>query len=150
MAKVMIMVDNEEDLKNIEDEKKILEEFGIFYDIKIFSGMDNLNFLDEFIETVEKTGVDVIIINCRIATHLPGIIASKTIVPVIGVPLPANNIPSEDNIFSIVQMPEGVPVACMSLGKAGVKNSAIFAIQILSRKDKSLIEKLKKFKNQFT
>lgn len=147
---MIIIVDNKENLKDIEEVKKILEEFKIFYEIKIISGMNNLKSIDELVESLEKTETDVIIVCSEISTHLPGIIASKTTIPVIGVPLPKNDIPSTETIFSIVQMPEGVPVACMSLGKAGIKNAALFAIQIVSRKETNLREKLKQFKNQYT
>ncbi|HOK56969.1 MAG TPA: AIR carboxylase family protein [bacterium] len=149
MAKVIIVVDNENDLKKIDEGKKILEELKIFYDVKIISGMNNLNPVDELVELIEKTEIDVVIVCSGISTHLPGIIASKTIIPVIGVPLPVNDIPSTETIFSIAQMPEGVPVACMSLGKTGIKNAVIFAAQIISRKDENLRKKVKEFKNQY-
>ncbi|MCM8804189.1 MAG: AIR carboxylase family protein [Candidatus Omnitrophica bacterium] len=149
MAKIGIIVDNEEDLKYVEEIKKILDELGILYEVNILSGMDSLNPIDEYIENVERNGIDIIIVCASIPTYLPGIIASRTIIPVIGVPLPTKEMVTTDIVFSIVQMPEGVPVACMSFGKAGIKNSAILAGEILSIKDKNLKEKIKELKSRF-
>ncbi|MCM8784759.1 MAG: AIR carboxylase family protein [Candidatus Omnitrophica bacterium] len=149
MGKVIIIVDNEKDAETIEEGVKILEELKITFDVKIISGMDNLKLIDELIDFSERKEIDVIIVFNRISTHLPGIIASKTIIPVIGVPLPNKNVQTADYLFSIIQMPEGVPVACMSFGKAGIKNATLFAAEIISRKEPNLKEKLKQLKNNF-
>lgn len=149
MGKIGIIVDNEKDLKYIEEIKKILDELGILYEVNVLSGMDSLDPINEYLENAEKNGIDVIIVCTSISLHLPGIIASKTIIPVIGVPLPTKEMVTADTVFSIVQMPEGVPVACMSFGKAGIKNSAILAGEILSIKDENLKEKIRELKSRF-
>ncbi|MGB9677804.1 MAG: AIR carboxylase family protein [Candidatus Ratteibacteria bacterium] len=149
MAKVGIIIDNEKDIKYVEEIEKFFNDLNISYELKVLSGMDSLEPVDEYIEIAEKKGIEILIVCAGISTHLPGIIASKTIIPVIGVPLPNNKIPTSDTFFSVLQMPEGVPVACMSLGKAGVKNSAILAGEILSLKDENLKEKVKRFKEKF-
>ncbi|MCM8773005.1 MAG: AIR carboxylase family protein [Candidatus Omnitrophica bacterium] len=149
MGKIVIIVGNEDDLKYIEEAENILKEFGIYYIKRIFSGFETLEPVFDFIDMAEKENFDIIIVCSGVSTHLAGIIASRTTIPVICVPLPTNNIATTDLIYSSVQMPEGVPVACMSLGKAGVKNSAILAIEILSLKDSNLKEKLKEFKKQY-
>lgn len=149
MGKVAIVTGNEEELKQIEEAKEILEKFNIEYHIKTFPSMENLNSTIEFAENAEKEGFDVIIVCTGYSTYLPGVIASKTILPVIGVAIPNNEIKSVDAISSMVQMPEGVPVGIMSFGKAGVKNAAIFAAEIISRKEEKVKEKLKKFKEDY-
>ncbi|MCM8767413.1 MAG: AIR carboxylase family protein [Candidatus Omnitrophica bacterium] len=145
----MVIVDNENDRKTIKEGMEILEELKIPFDIRIISGMENLDLVDELIDFSERKEIDVIIVFNRISTHLPGIFASKTIIPVIGVVLPNKNIQTVDSLFSIIQMPEGIPVACMSYGKAGIKNAALFAAEIISRKEPNLKEKLKQIKNNF-
>jgi len=150
MAKIGIIGDNEDNLtKYVKEMEKIFDEFGIFYETKIISGMDSLEPVYQFIEYAENTQIEIIIVLAGTSTHLPGIIASKTIIPVIGVPLPSKDITNTDTIFSMIQMPEGVPVACVSFGKAGIKNSVILALEILSLKEKNIKEKLKKFKEKF-
>ncbi|MCX7917015.1 MAG: AIR carboxylase family protein [bacterium] len=149
MGKINIIFDKEDEIERFEEGKKMLEELKIQYEIKIISGMDTLDALESFIQYAEEEEVDVIIVCSSISTHLPGIIASKTLIPVIGVPLPENNIKSEDILFSVVQMPEGVPVACMSLGKTGIKNAILFAGMIISKKEKDLKDRLKKIKEKY-
>ncbi|MCS7181088.1 MAG: AIR carboxylase family protein [bacterium] len=149
MGKINIIFDKEDEIERFEEGKKMLEELKIQYEIKIISGMDTLDALESFIKYAEEEEVDVIIVCSSISTHLPGIIASKTLIPVIGVPLPENNIKSEDILFSVVQMPEGVPVACMSLGKTGIKNAILFAGMIISKKEKDLKDRLKKIKEKY-
>ncbi len=149
MAKVGIIVDNEEDLKYIEEAKKILDEFEICYTVRVISGLDSLEPVNNFLEEAERENIDVIIVCSGIFVNLAGIIASQTIIPVIGVPLPTSNIQTNELIFSAVQMPEGVPVACMAIGKSGVKNAVILTLEIISLKEENLKEKLKEFKSQY-
>lgn len=149
MAKVAVIVDNEKDLNYTENLKEVMDNLGISYDIKIISGMDSLEEIDKFLDEIEDKGVSVIIVLAGVSTHLPGIIASKTIIPVIGVALPSNQISSTDSLFSLIQMPEGVPVACMSFGKAGVKNASILAGEILALNDLKIRERLIEYKSHF-
>jgi 5-(carboxyamino)imidazole ribonucleotide mutase len=149
MAKIGIVIDIIENLKYVEEMKKIFDEFGISYETKILSGMDTLKPVYEFVEYAENNKIEIIIVLAGISTHLPGIIASKTLIPVIGVPLPSKDIANTDIIFSMIQMPEGVPVACVSYGKAGIINSVLLALEILSLKEEKIKEKLKEFKVKF-
>jgi phosphoribosylamine--glycine ligase len=96
----------------------------------------------KLIKAAEKNGVDVVIAGAGMAAHLPGVIASHTTMPVIGVPLEASPLKGMDALLSIVQMPPGIPVATVSLGKAGAKNAGILAAQILARNDAKLAKKL--------
>jgi phosphoribosylaminoimidazole carboxylase PurE protein len=96
----------------------------------------------KLVKDAEKNGVDVIIGAAGMAAHLPGVIASHTVLPVIGVPLDASSLKGIDSLLSIVQMPPGIPVATVSIGKAGARNAAILAIEILARKDAKLTKKL--------
>ncbi len=100
----------------------------------------------EFAEKAEAEGFGAIIACAGMAAHLPGVIAAKTILPVIGVPLPTSDIKGMDALLAIVQMPSGVPVATMAIGKSGVKNGAILAAEILSLNDEGLKKKLKEYK----
>jgi len=149
MAKIGIVVDIPDNFKYVDEMKKILDEFNISYETKIIPGMDSLKPIYEFVEYAENSKMEIIIVIAGISTHLPGIIASKTIIPVIGVPLPSKDIANTDIIFSTIQMPEGVPVACVSSGKAGIINSILLALEIISLKEENIKEKLKEFKEKF-
>ncbi|HDD64488.1 MAG TPA: 5-(carboxyamino)imidazole ribonucleotide mutase [Firmicutes bacterium] len=146
MEKVAIVVGSEKDLEYIEGAKKILEDFGVEYEVFVLSAHRTLDDTIEFAENAEKSGFEVIIACAGMAAHLPGVIAAKTLLPVIGVPLPSSEIKGVDALLSIVQMPTGVPVATMAIGKAGVKNAALLAIQIIARNNNEIKEKLRKFK----
>jgi phosphoribosylamine--glycine ligase len=96
----------------------------------------------------EEKGIEVIIAGAGMAAHLAGVLASHTILPVIGVPIDSSPLSGLDALLSIVQMPPGVPVATMAIGKAGAKNAAIFSAQIISRKDGEVAKRLKNYRNK--
>ncbi|HON06250.1 MAG TPA: 5-(carboxyamino)imidazole ribonucleotide mutase [Candidatus Ratteibacteria bacterium] len=144
---VVIAFGSQNDLVFAEAAKEILEKFGVPYSIEVMSAHRSLDKTIEFAETAEEKGIRVIIACAGMSAHLPGVIAAKTILPVIGVPLPTSEIKGVDSLYSMVQMPGGVPVGTMAIGKAGVKNAAIFAIEIISLSDDNLKKKLKEFKN---
>jgi len=96
----------------------------------------------------EKKGADIIIAGAGMAAHLAGVLAAHTILPVIGIPIDASSLNGLDSLLSTVQMPPGVPVATMAIGKAGAKNAAILAAQIIARKDASVADRLKAYKKQ--
>lgn len=141
VAIVMGSVSDETVMKKASD---VLKEFGVDYEINVLSAHRMPNKTREFAKSVKDKGIEVIIAGAGEAAHLPGVIASYTTVPVIGVPIKASNLGGLDSLLSIVQMPSGVPVACMSID--GAKNAAILAIQILALKYDDLAEKLKKYK----
>ncbi|MCL5674141.1 MAG: 5-(carboxyamino)imidazole ribonucleotide mutase [Candidatus Omnitrophica bacterium] len=144
--KVALIVGSKNDISYLDGAKETLESFGISYDIKVLSAHRSLNETVKFAETAEEQGYGVIIACAGMAAHLPGVIAAKTILPVIGVPLPTSEIKGIDSLMSMVQMPSGVPVAVMAIGKAGVKNAAIFAASILSLQEDNIKMRLNKFK----
>ncbi|PIU29089.1 MAG: 5-(carboxyamino)imidazole ribonucleotide mutase [Candidatus Hydromicrobium americanum] len=141
VAIVMGSVSDETVMKKASD---VLKEFGVDYEINVLSAHRMPNKTREFAKSVKDKGIEVIIAGAGESAHLPGVIASYTTVPVIGVPIKASDLGGLDSLLSIVQMPSGVPVACMSID--GAKNAALLAIQILALKYDDLAEKLKKYK----
>jgi phosphoribosylaminoimidazole carboxylase PurE protein len=101
----------------------------------------------KLVREAEKNGADVIIAGAGMAAHLAGIVAAHTLLPVIGVPLNSSPLDGLDSLLSTVQMPPGIPVATMAIGKAGARNAAIFALQIMASKDTSVREKLAQFRS---
>jgi len=126
----------------------ILDEFGITSEVRVLSAHRTPDETREYVVGLEERGVEVIIAGAGYAAHLAGVIASHTVLPVIGVPLPGSALNGVDSLYSTVQMPGGIPVATMTIGKAGAKNAGLFAVQILSRKDSTLIEKLKEYRRE--
>jgi 5-(carboxyamino)imidazole ribonucleotide mutase len=126
--------------------QQILKKFGIDYDFHISSAHRNPEKTVQLAKNAEAEGVQVIIAAAGMAAHLPGVIASHTILPVIGVPLVSGNLGGMDALLSIVQMPTGVPVASVAIG--GVKNAALLAIQILALHNPELKEKLRIYKEE--
>jgi 5-(carboxyamino)imidazole ribonucleotide mutase len=143
VAIVMGSVADEPVMKKASD---ILKEFEVDYEIQILSAHRMPEKTREFAKSIKESGIEVVIAGAGKAAHLPGVIASYTTVPVIGVPVKASDLGGLDSLFSIVQMPSGVPVACMSID--GSKNAAILAIQILALKYNDLAEKLEKYKKK--
>lgn len=111
-----------------------LNELGIDYEVSIISAHRNPERVREYGLKVMEKGIEVIIAGAGGAAHLPGVVASWTEIPVIGIPLPTSELKGIDALYSIVQMPAGVPVACVSIGAAGAKNAALLAAQILALK----------------
>ncbi|HDD65052.1 MAG TPA: 5-(carboxyamino)imidazole ribonucleotide mutase [Firmicutes bacterium] len=146
--KVAIVVGSKNDIPYLDGAKEILEDFGVEYEIFVLSAHRTLDETISFAKEAESKGFGVIIACAGMAAHLPGVIAAKTTLPVIGVPLPTSEIKGIDALLAIVQMPSGVPVGTMAIGKAGVKNAALFSISILAISDEELREKLKKFREE--
>ena len=141
VAVVMGSVSDEIIMKKASD---VLKEFGVGYEINVLSAHRMPNKTREFARSIESKGIEVIIAGAGKAAHLPGVIASYTTVPVIGVPIKTSDLGGMDSLLSMVQMPPGVPVACVSID--GAKNAAYLAIQILALKYDDLATKLKKYK----
>jgi phosphoribosylaminoimidazole carboxylase PurE protein len=140
--KVLIVMGSDSDLSVMEECAKALEKFGIPFDMTVASAHRTPERTLKLIKAAEQNGVDVVVAGAGMAAHLPGVIASHTIMPVIGVPLEASPLRGMDALLSMVQMPPGIPVATVALGKAGAKNAGILAAQILARKDARLAKKL--------
>ena len=140
--RVLVMMGSDSDLSVVEETGKILKELGISYEMTIASAHRTPELVQKLASEAEGRGIEVIIAAAGGAAHLAGVVASHTILPVIGVPLNSSPLQGLDSLLSTVQMPPGIPVATMAVGKAGAKNAAIFAAQIMGRKDKGIVKKL--------
>lgn len=145
---VGIVLGSDSDLPLIEEAEKTLGFFGIGYEIIISSAHRTPRKTANYALSAEKRGIEVIIAGAGGAAHLAGFLAAHTTLPVIGIPLPSSDLKGMDALLSTVQMPGGVPVATMAIGKAGAKNAAILAAQILALKYPSLREKMKEYKGE--
>jgi len=148
MAKpvVGILMGSDSDLSIMQESGAMLREFGIEYEMTIASAHRTPKKVLEYSQSAERRGLKVIIAGAGWAAHLAGVIASQTTLPVIGVPIDSSALKGIDALLSTVQMPGGVPVATMSLGKAGAKNAGIFAAQILATSDVKVANRLKVYK----
>jgi 5-(carboxyamino)imidazole ribonucleotide mutase len=144
MAKVLIMIGSKSDMEYAEECRHILTEMGIEGVIEISSAHRQPDRTDELAGSAHKAGYEVIICMAGMAAALPGVVAARTTLPVIGVPLPAS-LNGLDSLLAIAQMPSGVPVATMSIGTAGAKNAAYLAARILGLKDENIRSKLPHF-----
>ncbi len=145
-TKVSILMGSKSDSEVMSSASSILEEFGVAFEVKVLSAHRTPDETREYVLGLEGRGIEVIICGAGFAAHLAGVVASHTVLPVIGVPLPGSALNGVDSLYSTVQMPGGIPVATMTIGKAGAKNAALFAVQILSRKDPGLVDRLKAYR----
>lgn len=123
-----------------------LTKFGVAHECCVVSAHRTPDYLFEYAQTAQQRGLKAIIAGAGGAAHLPGMVAAKTTVPVLGVPIPSKYLQGEDSLLSIVQMPKGVPVATFAIGEAGAANAALFAIAMLANEQPSLAEKLADFR----
>ena len=124
-----------------------LNYFGVTHEVHVMSAHRDPDAVDAFASNAEDAGIRVIIAGAGMAAALPGVIAARTTIPVIGVPLPGSHLNGQDALYSIVQMPPGIPVAAVAIGSAGAKNAAILAVEILALNDDGLKQKLIAFRN---
>ena len=141
---VLIVMGSESDREVMNKTAEVLSDFGIGFEMVVSSAHRNPEKTRKLAKEAEGKGVKVIIAGAGMAAHLPGVIAAHTKLPVIGVPLFSVPFKGMDSFYSILQMPAGVPVATMSVGKAGAKNAGILAAQMLALSDDKLRKKLKK------
>jgi len=146
--KVGIIMGSDSDLEVMQETAKILDKFGIGYEMSIFSAHRTPHRVYEYATTAEKRGLEVIIAGAGGSAHLAGVVASLTSLPVIGVPMQTQLAGGMDSLLSIVQMPSGVPVATVAIGKGGARNAGILAAQILGVKFSSIREKVKEYKEK--
>jgi len=147
---VGIVIGSDSDLEIMKEATKTLEEFGIGYELNIISAHRTPEKAHEYASSAEDRGIEVIIAAAGGAAHLAGVIASWTSLPVIGVPIQTSVLDGLDSLLSMMQMPSGVPVATVAIGKAGAKNSAILTAQILGVKYPPIKAKVKKYKQEMT
>lgn len=145
---VLIVMGSDSDLSVMEKAGETLENLDIPYTMTVASAHRTPDRTVTMVKNAEKNGVEVIIAGAGAAAHLAGVIASHTTLPVIGVPIDSSPLKGIDALYSTVQMPPGIPVATMAVGKAGAKNAAIFAAQILGLKDPRVAEALRGHKRK--
>ena len=145
-AKVAIIMGSDSDMPVMNEATRILEENGVDFEVKILSAHRSPDDVTKFAQSARKNGLRVIIAGAGGAAHLAGVIASHTTLPVIGVPMETKELKGLDSLLSIVQMPSGVPVATVTIGKTGARNAAILALEILSLQDNRIEKKLDAFK----
>lgn len=143
---VSVVMGSESDLPVMKKCLEILDDFAVVYEMKVLSAHRMPEATSGYAKNIEKRGIKVVVAGAGGAAHLPGTIAAHTIIPVIGVPLASSNLQGLDALYSIVQMPAGVPVACMAIGAAGAKNAAILAVKILSLSSSELKKRMEKYK----
>jgi 5-(carboxyamino)imidazole ribonucleotide mutase len=141
---ISIVMGSDSDYKIMEEAENILKEFGVEYEIKIVSAHRTPDRLVEYAKNAKSNGIKVIIAGAGGSAHLPGMIASMTTLPVIGVPVITKTMSGMDSLYSIVQMPPGIPVATMAIN--GSKNAGLFAIQILALQIPNLSQKLDEYR----
>jgi len=147
---VSIIMGSASDWETMKNASDILEEFGVSFEAKVVSAHRTPDLLFEFAKSAEERGIEVIIAGAGGAAHLPGMCASQTVLPVLGVPVQSKALSGMDSLLSIVQMPAGIPVGTLAIGAAGAKNAALLAISILANSRPELREKLKKFRENQT
>lgn len=140
---VSILMGSKSDYEIMKEAAKTLEGFGVKYELIISSAHRSPKRTKEYIVSAEEKGVKVFIAAAGMAAHLAGAVAAYTTKPVLGVPMPGSNLASMDSLFSTVQMPSGIPVGTLAIGKAGAINAAYLAMQILAIYDIDLAQKLK-------
>lgn len=146
--KIGIVMGSDSDLSTMQETLDVLDEFGVKYDVNVVSCHRSPQRAYKYAMDAEKNGYKVIIGGAGGAAHLAGIIAAITPLPVIGVPMLTSGLGGLDSLYSTIQMPGGVPVAAVGIGKAGAKNAAILAILILSTSDKNLKKKIINYKKK--
>jgi 5-(carboxyamino)imidazole ribonucleotide mutase len=143
---VAIIMGSNSDWPTMKNAAQVLADFGVPYEAEVVSAHRTPDMMMEFAEHAADKGYQVIIAGAGGAAHLPGMVAAKTILPVLGVPVTTKHLQGQDSLLSIVQMPKGVPVATFAIGDAGAMNAGLFAISILANQDASLAEKLRAFR----
>ena len=148
MAKIGIIMGSNSDWPVMRHAAQFLEQFGITYEVRVVSAHRTPDLMFEYAETARERGIQAIIAGAGGAAHLPGMVAAKTTLPVLGVPVPSKYLRGEDSLLSIVQMPKGIPVATFAIGEAGAANAALFAVSLLSNHDPELAAKLADFRER--
>jgi len=146
MALVGIVMGSKIDAELLQPALDTLKQLGIDYELSVISAHRNPEKVRDFGLEAEKKGLEVIVAAAGYAAHLPGVLASWTTLPVIGIPLPTSELKGIDSLLSISQMPGGVPVACMGIGRSGAKNAALLAAQILGSQHQEIKEAYRKYK----
>ncbi|PPC88464.1 MAG: 5-(carboxyamino)imidazole ribonucleotide mutase [Methylotenera sp.] len=145
---VAIVMGSDSDWPVMKNAAQMLADFGVPYEAKVVSAHRTPDLMFAFAENAQKNGYQIIIAGAGGAAHLPGMVAAKTTLPVLGVPVPSKHLQGQDSLLSIVQMPKGIPVATFAIGDAGAANAGLFAVSILANQDAALAKKLAEFRTK--
>jgi 5-(carboxyamino)imidazole ribonucleotide mutase len=143
-----IVMGSDSDWPTMQAAAVMLKEFGVAFEARVVSAHRTPDLLFEYAETASPRGLQAIIAGAGGAAHLPGMLAAKSTVPVLGVPVQSKALSGVDSLHSIVQMPKGIPVATFAIGEAGAANAALFAIAMLANQDTELNQRLQRFRQQ--
>jgi 5-(carboxyamino)imidazole ribonucleotide mutase len=145
---VGVIMGSKSDWTTMSQAADILTQFGVPHECKVVSAHRTPQWMCEYAASAEKRGLAVIIAGAGGAAHLPGMVASQTVLPVLGVPVKSSALSGLDSLLSIVQMPGGIPVGTLAIGEAGAKNAGLLAVRILAVQDPALRQKLQKFMDE--
>ena len=145
---VGVVMGSQSDWDVMQHAANVLKDFGVAFEHKVVSAHRTPDAMFAYAESARTRGLQCIIAGAGGAAHLPGMIASKTTIPVLGVPVPSKHLAGQDSLYSIVQMPKGIPVATFAIGEAGAANAALFAVSLLANVDASLANKLADYRER--
>jgi 5-(carboxyamino)imidazole ribonucleotide mutase len=145
---VGVVMGSQSDWDVMQHAARILKDFGVAYEQKVVSAHRTPDEMFEYAESARERGLACIIAGAGGSAHLPGMIASKTTLPVLGVPVPTRHLAGQDSLYSIVQMPKGIPVATFAIGEAGAANAGLFAVSLLAASDAGLARKLAEYREK--
>lgn len=145
---VGVVMGSQSDWETMQHAADILRQFGVPFEARVVSAHRTPDEMFTYAESARGRGLACIIAGAGGAAHLPGMIAAKTTLPVLGVPVPSKHLQGEDSLYSIVQMPKGIPVATFAIGEAGAANAALFAVSLLAGRDAALAKKLDAYRQE--
>lgn len=148
MAQIGLIMGSNSDWEVMQHAAQMLERFGVAFESRVVSAHRTPDLMFDYAQTAASRGLKAIIAGAGGAAHLPGMVAAKTTLPVLGVPVPSKYLRGEDSLLSIVQMPKGVPVATFAIGEAGAANAALFAVSLLANHDAALAQQLAQFRRE--
>lgn len=149
MKKVAIIVGSKSDKEQMEKAMDMLDQFNVPHEFNVLSAHRNPEALHDYVASLDKRNYAAIIAGAGMAAALPGTVAAKTLLPVIGVPMKGGALNGVDALYSIVQMPKGIPVGCMAIGSSGAANAALYAIHIMALSDDEMWDKLTAYRKSF-
>ena len=148
MKQISILMGSQSDLETVVETVNVLKEFKVDFDLKVLSAHRTPHEVAQYVQRAPKKGTKVFIAAAGMSAALAGLVAAHTTLPVIGIPIETKNLKGLDSLLSTVQMPPGIPVACMSIGKAGAKNAALLALAILGINNTKISAKLVNYKKK--
>ena len=146
--RVGVVMGSQSDWDVMQHAARVLKDFGVAFEAKVVSAHRTPDSMFEYAEGARERGLACIIAGAGGAAHLPGMLASKTTIPVLGVPVPSKHLAGQDSLYSIVQMPKGIPVATFAIGEAGAANAGLFAVSLLATSDANLARKLADYREK--